>query len=100
VFGSSGSEEVVDLLVDIAGALEILGTANLSLSQAVAVDGSGDSGGVHIERSQLLPRRLLTGGSKSTNGITSGSETHVRSKLQIASPSNDAMPMNDEARRG
>jgi hypothetical protein len=49
VFGGSGrdSGEVIDLLVDIAGAPEILGTANLSLSQAVAVGGSGDSGGVH-----------------------------------------------------
>jgi hypothetical protein len=39
VFGGSGSEEVVDLLVDIAGALELVDTSNLSLSQVVAVDG-------------------------------------------------------------
>ena len=42
--GGSGSKEV---LVDVDGALEILGTADLSLNQVVAVDGGGNSGSVH-----------------------------------------------------
>jgi hypothetical protein len=47
VFGGSGSQKVVDFLVDVDSALKILDTTDLSLDQVVAVDGRGDGGGIH-----------------------------------------------------
>lgn len=47
VFGGSGGQKVVDFLVDVDSALEILDTTDLSFDQVVAVDGCGDGGGIH-----------------------------------------------------
>lgn len=51
--GSRSSQEVVDLLVNVDSAREILGTANLGLNKMVAVDGGGDSGSGHARRHEL-----------------------------------------------
>jgi hypothetical protein len=40
--GGGGSQEVVNLLVDVVGSGKILDTSDLGLDQVVAVDGSGD----------------------------------------------------------
>ena len=51
--GAGGRQEVVDLLVDVDCPLQILNTANLGLDKMVAVNGGGDSGGVHAGRHEL-----------------------------------------------
>ena len=55
--GRSG-QEVVNLLVNRFGPLEILNTANLSLNQVVTVDGGWDSSCVHACRHELEDRHL------------------------------------------
>lgn len=41
VFSARGLQEVIDFLIDVLGALQILRTADLSLDQVIAVDGGG-----------------------------------------------------------
>lgn len=58
VLGACGGKEVVDLLVDADGAIQILLTTNLGLNQVVAVDGGGvchggHAGGHELENSHL-----------------------------------------------
>lgn len=53
ILGGSGGKEVVDLLVDVDGTLEILDSANLGLNQVITVDGGGDSGRVHTSGHKL-----------------------------------------------
>ena len=65
VLGAGAGEEVVDLLVDVDGALEIFCTANLGLDQVVAVDGGGVGHRGHAGRHELedghLGRGILAG---------------------------------------
>lgn len=56
--GSSGSQEVVDLLVDVNRTCQILHTADLGLNQVVAVDGGGDGCRVHTSRHKLKQSHL------------------------------------------
>lgn len=41
VLSASGLQKIVDLLVDVLGALEIFISADLRLDQVIAVDGGG-----------------------------------------------------------
>lgn len=58
VLGSAGREEVVDLLVDVDGAREILDSTGLSLDEMVAVDGGGDGDGRETGRHELEESHL------------------------------------------
>ena len=75
VLGTGGRKEVVDLLVDVLSASQILGTTDLSLNQVITVDGgrSGDSGktGAHE-----LEDGHLGGGILASNAV--GAELEVR----------------------
>ena len=51
--GGGSRQKVVNLPVDVDSTGQILDTANLSLDKVVAVDGSGDSSGVHTRRHEL-----------------------------------------------
>jgi len=64
VLGAGGGQEVVNLLVDILGAGQILGASDLGLDQMVAVDGGGDSdvgetSGHELEQSHLSTRIII-----------------------------------------
>jgi len=61
VLGGRGGEEVVHLLVDVDGALEILDTTDLGLNQVVAVNGGGDGGSVHASGHELEEGHLEEG---------------------------------------
>jgi hypothetical protein len=61
VLGRAGSEEVVDLLVDVLGASQVSNTASLRLNQVVAVDGGGDGNSRETGRHELEESHL--GGS-------------------------------------
>lgn len=74
VLGAGGGKEVVDLLVDVDSALEILLTTNLGLNQVVAVDGGGVGNGGHASRHELEDGHL---GGGILAGNTIGAETEV-----------------------
>lgn len=75
VLGAGGGKEVVDLLVDVDSALEILLTTNLGLNQVVAVDGGGIGNGGHASGHELEDGHL-GGGILAGNAI--GAEAEVR----------------------
>lgn len=75
VLGAGGGKEVVDLLVDVDSALEILLTTNLGLNQVVAVDGGGVGNGGHASGHELEDGHL-GGGILAGNAI--GAEAEVR----------------------
>ena len=56
--GCCGGKEVVDLLVEVLCARQVLNTANLGLNQVVTVHGRGDSGCVHASRHELEESHL------------------------------------------
>ena len=58
VLGTGSCQEVVDLLVDVDSAGEILLSSNLSLDEMVAVDGSGNSGLRQTSRHELEDSHL------------------------------------------
>ena len=82
VLGAGAGEEVVDLLVDANGALEILGTANLGLNQVVAVDGAGVGDRGHAGRHELEDSHLC-------GGILAGNT--VGSQLEIGNATLDLL---------
>lgn len=61
VLGACGGEEVVDLLVDADGAIQILLTTDLGLDQVVAVDGGGVCHGGHTGGHELEDGHLCGG---------------------------------------
>ena len=77
---SRGSQKVINLLVDVDSACQILDAANLGLDEMVTVDGGGDGGGVHARGHELqkghLRGGILTGDSLEVKEATekNGSE--------------------------
>lgn len=73
VLGGSGREEVVNLLVDVLGAGQVLLAADLSLNQVVAVDGGRDGDGRETGRHELeeghLGGRVLASDALITTSI-------------------------------
>ena len=93
VLGTSGSQEVVDLLVDIDGTGQVLGSADLGLDQVVTVDRSGDGSlgktsrheleDGHLGGSVLACDTLFVSLCSCINVTPIMSPTHVRSQLQV-----------------
>ena len=61
VLGSGRGQEVVDLLVEVLGPVQILLALNLSLDQVVAVDGGGDRHLGETRRDELEHGHLGSG---------------------------------------
>ena len=74
VLGARGAKEVVDLLVDVVGASQILLATNLGLNQVVAVDGGGSSDAGHAGAHELEEGHL-GGGILASNTV--GAELEV-----------------------
>lgn len=74
VLSARCSQEVVDLLVDVNGASQILLVTDLGLNQVVAVDGGGGRDGGHASRHELEDGHL-GGGILASNTV--GAELQV-----------------------
>ena len=59
--GGGSAQKVVNLSVDVDGALEIGDATNLSLNQVVAVNGCWNGGPVHSGRHELQDSHLEGG---------------------------------------
>ena len=51
--GGGGTQKVINLLINVNGALKIGNTANLGLNQVVTVNGSGDGSAIHSSGHEL-----------------------------------------------
>lgn len=74
VLGARGAKEVIDLLVDVVGASQILLATNLGLNQVVAVDGGGSGDAGHAGAHELEEGHL-GGGILASNTV--GTELEV-----------------------
>ena len=77
VLGAGSGEEVVDLLVDADGAVQILGATDLGLDQMVAVDGGGVGDRVHAGGHELEDGHL--GG-----GVLAGDAVGAQLQVRLA----------------
>lgn len=84
VLGASRGQEVVDLLVDIDSASQILGATGLGLNQMITVDGGRVGDGVHAGGHELEDGHL--GG-----GVLTGDT--IRSELEVRGTSLDLLAM-------
>ena len=72
VLGSGRGQEVVDLLVEVLGPVQILLALNLGLDQVVAVDGGGDRHLGETRRDELEHGHLGSGVLSKNRNTKSG----------------------------
>ena len=93
VLGGRGREEVVDLLVDVLCAGEVLDALDLGLNQVVAVDGRRNSRLRHAGRHEL-EKSHLGGGILASNTLKIGKKGEMKRKRQSTRPSSLARSLS------